>query len=67
MANGKVDLASGLGSTVRMLGIVLTNLIVLVGIGLIIYGVWQFDDRIACIVAGFFILTLMWPRPVRRK
>lgn len=68
MADGKRDWATNLGAAIRVLWVLFQNLIWLGGLGLVGLGLWMFDERLACIVVGFFISIFTWPaRPVRRK
>lgn len=58
--------AAMLGHTVRLFFKLLPFVLYVWAVLLIVYGVWLFDERIAYIVGGLFILVFLNP-PVRRK
>lgn len=54
--------ATLLGLSVRGLWVVVKMLPQLFGLGLVVYGIWLFDSRVALIVLGLF-LFLVAPKP----
>jgi hypothetical protein len=58
--------ATLLGHSVRLALKVFPVVVFLVATASIVYGVWLFDDRIAYIVGGLFLLVFLQP-PMRRK
>lgn len=67
MAKGNGDWASGLGSVVRLIWLLLRALLFLGGIFFVLYGIWLYDPRPAYIGGGLILLFFYRPRPDRRK
>lgn len=66
MTRGNRDLATGLGASVRVLLVLVKAAWFVAGLGLVVYGIWLFDPRIAYIGGGAVLAFLFWPRPDRR-
>jgi hypothetical protein len=58
--------AAFLGHFVRLVLVAFPILMYLVGVSLVLSGIWLFEERLAYIAAGLFLLWLVQPT-VRRK
>lgn len=59
--------AAGLGHTIRVLLWFAAKLPLLVGVGLILYGLSLMDVRAAYIAGGILLIFLLNPRPTDRR
>jgi hypothetical protein len=56
-------IAGGLGLLARLILWSIRPVLVAVGCGFALYGVWLFDPRVSYIAGGLAAAGLFWPRP----